>query len=136
MMYRKSRFSNFAKSTARAVGHPFSFFLALIIIGTWGLSGFLFGFSDTWQLVINTATTIVTFLMVFVIQNTQNRDNAALQLKVDEILRALEGAHNAFLDLEEVTEEDLERIRRHFVHLACKAREDLAKGWPDTGTDD
>ena len=92
-MYRTSRFSRFAKSTARAAGHPGVFGLAVLIVVVWLASGPVFGFSDTWQLVINTGTTIVTFLMVFLIQNTQNRDGEAMQLKLDEIIRSLDGAH-------------------------------------------
>jgi low affinity Fe/Cu permease len=88
----------------------------------WGLTGPLFGFSDTWQLVINTGTTIVTFLMVFLIQNAQNRDNQAIQLKLDELIRASEWAHNALLDVEEITEPELDRIKRNFGQLAKEAR--------------
>jgi low affinity Fe/Cu permease len=105
------------------------------IIGQlWALSGPVFRFSDTWQLVINTSTTIVTFLMVFLIQNTQNRDSAALQLKLDELIRAIPGAHNVLLDLEELEEADLERLRGLYEALARRAREDLQQGLVDTGT--
>jgi low affinity Fe/Cu permease len=103
----------------------------LVILG-WALLGPLFGFSDTWQLVINTGTTIVTFLMVFLIQNTQNRDSEAMQLKLDELIRALEGAHNALLDLEELTEPELDRIRAPYAALAHRARADLRRGGTDT----
>jgi low affinity Fe/Cu permease len=99
----------------------------------WAATGPFFGFSDTWQLVINTATTIVTFLMVFLIQNTQNRDSEALQLKLDELIRAVEGAHNSLLDLEELSEEELDRIRQRYEQLAKEAREALRKGLLDTG---
>jgi low affinity Fe/Cu permease len=92
----------------------------------------LFGYGDTWQLAINTATTIVTFLMVFLIQNTQNRDAKATQIKLDEIIRALEGAHNVLLDLEELSEQDLVRVRARYIEIARKAREALAKGLRDT----
>jgi low affinity Fe/Cu permease len=92
------------------MGHPSAFGVALLLILVWALTGPLFGFSDTWQLVINTGTTIVTFLMVFLIQNTQNRDSGAIQLKLDELIRATQGAHNAVLDLEELTQEDLEKF--------------------------
>jgi low affinity Fe/Cu permease len=90
-----------------------------------GGPGPLFGFSDTWQLVINTGTTIVTFLMVFLIQNTQNRDTGAMQVKLDELIRAIEGAHNALLDLEELEEDDLDRVRADYLKLATEAREAL-----------
>jgi low affinity Fe/Cu permease len=98
----------------------------------WALTGPIFGFSDTWQLVINTGTTIVTFLMVFLIQNTQNRDSEAIQVKLDELIRAIEGAHNALLDLEELEEKDLDRIRKNYAKLAKQARADLKKGKFDT----
>jgi len=125
-------FTRFANWTASAAGHPQSFILACLIIVVWGMTGPLFGFSDTWQLVINTGTTIVTFLMVFLIQNTQNRDSKAMQLKLDELIRATEGAHNALLDLEELTEEDLNRVRALYIALATHARSDLARGLLDT----
>jgi low affinity Fe/Cu permease len=98
----------------------------------WALSGPLFGFSDTWQLVVNTSTTIVTFLMVFIIQNTQNRDTAAMQLKLDELIRATQGAHNALLDLEKIDDEQFDRYRRSYEKLAAAARKKLAKGELDT----
>ncbi len=107
--------------------------MAVVVIVAWVATGPIFHFSDTWQLVINTATTIVTFLMVFLIQNTQNRDTAAIHLKLDELIRAMEGAHNALLDLEELAEEDLERIRARYEELARQAREDLRRGRRDTG---
>lgn len=91
----------------------------------WGISGPLFHFSDTWQLVINTSTTIVTFLMVFLIQNTQNRDTAAMQIKLDEIIRAMDTAHNALLDLEELDQKELSEFRKHYEALAQEARDDL-----------
>ncbi len=131
-MKQTGTFTRFANWTASAAGHPQSFVLACLIIVVWGATGPLFGFSDTWQLVINTGTTIVTFLMVFLIQNTQNRDSKAMQLKLDELIRATEGAHNALLDLEELTEEDLNRIRALYVALATHARADLARGLLDT----
>jgi low affinity Fe/Cu permease len=135
-VYRTSPFSRFANWTARASGHPSAFALAAAVVLVWLVTGPVFGFSDTWQLVINTGTTIVTFLMVFLIQNTQNRDGAALQLKLDEIIRAMEGAHNALLDLEELPDEDLERFRERYQELARKARQDLDGGALDTGTPD
>jgi len=104
------------------MGHPLAFLLAVIVIVGWAVTGPFFGFSDTWQLVINTSTTIVTFLMVFLIQNTQNRDSTAVQLKLDELIRAIEGAHNSLLDLEELEEQDLERLRAIYEELARRAR--------------
>jgi len=100
----------------------------------WGVTGPIFKFSDTWQLVINTGTTIVTFLMVFLIQNTQNRDSHAVQLKLDELIRSVSGAHNALLDLEELEEADLERFRMRYEKLARAAREALEHGELDSGT--
>jgi low affinity Fe/Cu permease len=133
-MYHDSLFTRFAKWTSRATGHPATFVAAVLIILVWAVTGPIFGFSDTWQLVINTGTTIITFLMVFLIQNTQNRDSAAMQLKLDELIRAINDAHNGLLDLEELTEEDLDRIKAHYEALAQKAREDLKRGLEDTGT--
>ena len=133
-MYRTSPFSRFANWTARASGHPTAFALAAGVIVAWLVTGPVFAFSDTWQLVINTGTTIVTFLMVFLIQNTQNRDGAAVQLKLHEIIRALQGAHNALLDLEELPEPDLAKFRSRYEELARKARQDLEGGLLDTGT--
>ena len=108
--------------------------IAASIIVVWGITGPIFQFSDTWQLVINTGTTIVTFLMVFLIQNTQNRDSHAVQLKLDELIRAVSGAHSALLDLEELEEADLERFRERYEELARTAREALERGELDTGT--
>jgi low affinity Fe/Cu permease len=135
-MYKASPFTRFAKWIARAMGHPAAFVLALLIIVGWAVVGPVFGFSDTWQLVINTGTTIVTFLMVFLIQNTQNRDSEAMQLKLDELIRAVQGAHNALLDLEELTQADLDRLRARYEGLARQARADLPHGVVDTGTPD
>ena len=134
--YRASPFSRFSKWTAHATGHPLAFVSAVLIVLGWALTGPLFGFSDTWQLVINTGTTIATFLMVFLIQNTQNRDSAAVQLKLDELIRAVAGAHNALLDLEELSEHDLATLRAHYGDLARRAREDLKRGLVDTGASD
>jgi len=110
--------------------------IAGAVIVVWVVTGPLFHFSDTWQLVINTGTTIVTFLMVFLIQNTQNRDSEALQVKLDEIIRAIDGAHNGLLDLEELEEQELDRIRLNYSNLAKKAREELRQGIKDTGRPD
>ncbi|GAB2896752.1 low affinity iron permease family protein [Paraburkholderia jirisanensis] len=113
-------------------GRPVTFVIAVVLVVVWAISGPLFHFSDTWQLVINTSTTIVTFLMVFLIQNTQNRDTAAMQIKLDELIRALEGAHNALLDLEELDEKDLTRFRKRYEQLAESARDALRDGGTDT----
>src|SRR6478672_7564459 len=132
MKRNNSWFGQFAKWTERRVGHPLTFVLMVLLIIVWGITGPLFNFSDTWQLVINTGTTIVTFLMVFLIQNTQNRDTGAIQTKLDELIRALEGAHNALLDLEELDESEIEHIRRDYRNLAAKARKAIEEGMKDT----
>ncbi|MFO1046329.1 MAG: low affinity iron permease family protein [Geminicoccaceae bacterium] len=111
-------FNRMAQWTAEQAGHPTTFALAVAAIVVWGLSGPLFGYSDTWQLVINTGTTIVTFLMVFLIQNTQNRDTQALQLKIDELIRANESARNRLLRLEEMSEAEVQRVKDAFLRLA------------------
>jgi low affinity Fe/Cu permease len=113
-VYHDTLFDRFAKWTSRTVGHPATFAAAVLIIVVWAITGPIFGFSNTWQLAINTGTTIVAFLMVYLIQNTQNRDGAAVQLKLDELIRTIDGAHNGFLDLEELSDEDLARIRARF----------------------
>jgi low affinity Fe/Cu permease len=132
----KSWFSRFAKAIARASGKPVAFTGAVALIVGWALSGPLFGWSNTWQLFINTGTTVVTFLMVFLIQSTQNRDTEALQVKLDELIRAMKGAHLALLDLEELEEEELDKIRASYLELAEKARADLRRGKRDTGVAD
>jgi low affinity Fe/Cu permease len=132
-MRTTSPFGRFAKLTARWTGHPAAFIVAVLIILVWLVTGPVFHFSDTWQLVINTGTTIVTFLMVFLIQNTQNRDSEAMQLKLDELIRAIDGAHNALMDLEELTEEELDRFRVRYQELARQAREEHRLGLGDTG---
>lgn len=119
----RSFFTRLSQRTAHWAGKPQTFSLALAIIVVWALSGPLFGFNDTWQLVINTSTTIVTFLMVFIIQNSQNRDTAAMQIKLDELILRIEGAREELLDLEELDEEKLEAMRADFERLARKARE-------------
>jgi low affinity Fe/Cu permease len=135
-MKKSNHFTRFASWTAGAAGWPSTFVMACLIVLVWGLTGPLFGFSDTWQLVINTGTTIVTFLMVFLIQNTQNRDSKAMQLKLDELIRATKGAHNALLDLEELNEEELNRIRRLYTSLASKARVGMDAGTLDIDSPD
>jgi low affinity Fe/Cu permease len=115
-------FSRFAKWTAHASGRPATFALAFLVIAVWAVTGPLFHFSDTWQLVINTGTTIVTFLMVFLIQNTQNRDSTAMQIKLDELIRALQGAHNAVVSLEEAGDAELARVQEEYDELAQRAR--------------
>jgi len=129
----RSRFTRFAKATSRVAGRPVAFIIAVGVILAWLLTGPLFRFSDTWQLVINTGTTVVTFLMVFLIQNTQYRDAEAVQVKLDELLRATAGAHNALLDLEELEERELDGIRAGYARLAEGARADLRRGQCDTG---
>ena len=124
-------FNELAKWASRATGKPVTFALAALTIVVWAITGPLFGFNETWQLVINTGTTIITFLMIFLIQNTQNRDTAAIHIKLDELIRAMEGAHNALLDLEELEDRDLERLRDDYEKLAARARKDLAEGKSD-----
>jgi low affinity Fe/Cu permease len=125
-------FTKFAKWTAHVAGQPPAFVLAALFILVWAITGPAFGFSETWQLVVNTATTIVTFLMVFLIQNTQNRDTGAMQTKLDELIRSIDGAHNALLDLEELDEKEIEHVRRDYRKLATEARKAIKKGRKDT----
>src|SRR5512139_18422 len=124
------RFTRFAKAMSRLTGRPVAFLAASGVVLAWIVTGPLFGFSDSWQLVINTGTTIVTFLMVFLIQNTQNRDTEALQIKLDELLRATSGAHVALLDLEDLEERELDLIRARYERLAARASD---TGTPDVG---
>lgn len=119
---KKSWFTRFAKRVSLLAGKPATFAIAVLIVVVWGFTGPIFHYSDTWQLVINTGTTIVTFLMVFLIQNTQNRDSEALHIKLDELIKALHSTNNAMLDLEELDEEQLEEIRQRYVALAEQAR--------------
>ena len=135
-MAQNGFYGRVAKTVSRWCGRPSTFSLAVGVILVWIVTGPLFGFSDTWQLVINTGTTIVTFLMVFLIQNTQNRDTAAIQLKLDELIRATKGAHNALLDLEELEEAKLEAFRTRYERLAAEARLGLERGEVDTDTPD
>ena len=123
----QSTFSRFAKWTARVSGQPTTFGLALLVIVIWAITGPLFRFSDTWQLVINTSTTIITFLMVFLIQNTQNRDAEAMQLKLDELIRAIGGAKNAMLDLEDLDQEQLDELREGYQKLANAAHKETER---------
>lgn len=127
-------YSIFAKQVSRFCGRPIVFVFAIITILAWIISGPIFDFSDTWQLVINTATTIVTFLMVFLIQSTQNRDTEAIQIKLDELIRVTQGAHNILLDLEELDEAQLDEFRRRYQLLATRARTNIEQGDVDTNT--
>jgi len=113
-------FRKFAHRTSNGVGSPWAFIAAVLIIVVWAVTGPIFHFSDTWQLVINTGTTIITFLMVFLIQNTQNRDAVAIHLKLDELIRALKGARNKLVDLEELSDEELEKLRQEFHRLGAE----------------
>jgi len=125
MSVRKA-FQRFSESVARYSGRPAAFVLAVIVVLAWAVTGPMFHFGDTWQLVINTGTTIITFLMVFLIQNTQNRDSAAVHIKLDELIRSSR-AHNALLNLEELDDVILERLRRRYCELAEAARGDLQR---------
>ena len=129
-------FAVFARSIERVTGNPVTFVGAVSLIVIWAIMGPIFQYSDTWQLVINTGTTIVTFLMVFLIQNSQNRDTGAIQTKLDEVIRAIDGAHNALLDLEELDDAEIEHIRRDYRKLAAQARKAIEKGMKDTTCDE
>ena len=128
-----SYFTRLAKWSAWRSGRPGAFMLAVLVVLVWLVTGPIFNYSDTWQLVINTGTTIITFLMVFVIQNTQNRDSAAIQIKLDELIRAVEGAHNSMLNLEELEDEELETLRHRYISLAEKAKQAIERGKKDLG---
>jgi low affinity Fe/Cu permease len=133
-MNTSSWYSAVAKTTARITGRPIVFVGAVSLIAVWVVTGPMFDFSDTWQLVINTATTILTFLMVFLIQNTQNRDTEALHLKLDELIRVTQGAHNRMLDLEQMEEKSLDELRLKYEALARTARQESERGVSDTGS--
>lgn len=135
-MKNKSWFLRFSKRLSVVTGKAETFVIAVTLVLLWACTGPIFGFSDTWQLVINTSTTIITFLMVFLIQNTQNRDTEAIQVKLDEVIRAVDGAHNALLNLEDLSERELDMFKRRYVKLATLAREELKKGLKDTGSPD
>ncbi len=115
-------FNHMAKVTSRACGHPVTFVIAVSLVVIWAVMGPVFHYSDTWQLVINTATTVLTFLVVFLIQNTQNRDSTAMQLKLDELIRSIQGAKDSLVDLEELSDAELSRYKARFSELAAKAR--------------
>jgi low affinity Fe/Cu permease len=125
--HSKTRFTRIAEATARGAGRPATFVAAATVIVVWAALGPLFGFSDTWQLVVNTGTTIITFLMVFLIQNTQNRDAEAMHLKLDELIRSHRGAHNQLLDLEELEVEELDKLRAEYECLAEEARNKMGR---------
>ncbi len=127
-MKHKSWFLTVANALSQFAGRATTFIGATSLVVLWAVLGPVFGFSDTWQLVINTSTTIITFLMVFLIQNTQNRDTAAIQTKLDELIRAIEGANDALLDLEELDEKDISKIRAPYEALARKAKEEHGLG--------
>jgi len=131
---RGAAFHGFARAIALAAGRPIAFLTAVVVVLTWAVLGPLYHFSDTWQLVVNTGTTIVTFFMVFLIQNTQNRDTEAIQLKLDELIRVTQGAHLALLDLEELTDGDIRDLRMDYARLAMQSRDELRRGGVDTGT--
>lgn len=135
-MQINSSYSRFAKAASHFCGRPRTFVFAALLIALWIITGPIFNFSNTWQLVINTGTTIITFLMVFLIQNTQNRDTTAIQIKLDELIRATQGAHNALLDLEELEDETLSAFRVKYQLLASNARTNLKQGAFDTDTPD
>ncbi|MGH8233263.1 MAG: low affinity iron permease family protein [Rhodanobacteraceae bacterium] len=135
-MKKRSVFVQFSNWASKKTGSSYAFALAVIVVIVWGVCGPVFHFSNTWQLVINTGTTIVTFLMVFLIQNSQNRESAAVQIKLDELVRAMEGAHNVLLDLEELDDDALDRHRARYRELAAEARKKRERGEEDMGASD
>lgn len=122
---RQSLFTRFSKMTSSAAGKPVTFMLAVLIIVVWAVTGPVFHFSDTWQLVINTGTTIITFLMVFLIQNTQNRDALAVQLKLDELISSIKEARNEIIDVEDLGDKELQEKHDEMIDLAEHAKEDI-----------
>lgn len=135
-MSRLTSYSLIAKKVASFTGKSQVFISAIVLIIVWIITGPIFHYSDTWQLVINTFTSVVTFLMVFLIQNTQNRDTQAIQTKLDELIRATQGAHNYLIDLEESAEENLQKYHVKYQTLANQARDEIDRGEDDTGTPD
>ena len=135
-MRKSSWYFRFSKAAARFAGRPVVFALAAFALVAWAVSGPVFGFSDTWQLVVNTGTTIITFLMVFLIQNTQNRDTAAMQVKLDELIRVTKGAQMELIDVEELDDESLEAFRAKYEALAARIREKLDDEDGDAGATD
>ncbi len=132
----KRFFHKFATITSNITGSAWAFTAALTLIIVWGLTGPIFGFSDTWQLVINTTTTIITFLMVFLIQNTQNRDTKVIQIKLDELIRAVEGARDNLIDLEDGSDQELEDLQKQFQRLQLKVAPKHAKPTPGKAGED
>lgn len=130
---RANAFVRFSKAIANFTGHPYTFILALAVLAVWALTGPIFNYSDTWQLVINTGTSVITFLMVFLIQNTQNRDTAAIQIKLDELIRISQGAHNVLLNLDDLTDDEIKELQANYRALADRARNSAAGGRHDTG---
>jgi low affinity Fe/Cu permease len=131
---KKHFFTAFSKFIAARTGHPLTFAFAVGVVILWAITGPIFDYSQTWQLMINTGTTIVTFLMVFLIQNTTNRESAATQIKLDELIRADKDAHTTLLDLEELTEEEILILKEKYEEIARKSRVALRKGVKDTGS--
>ncbi len=133
---RQIMFSKFAKWISLMLGNSIAFIMAIVIVVVWALTGPFFHYSDSWQLVINTGTTIITFLMVFLIQNTQNRDTIALHLKLDELIRSRKGAHNELLKIEELSDEELQKLHKRYEDLALKLKSKMKEGSKDTDTPD
>jgi len=139
MTKSQSWFTRMAMAVSKAAGEPYTFVIAIGVVIVWAISGPIFGFGDTWQLVINTGTTIITFLMVFLIQNSQNRDTEALQIKLDELINALRGTNESLLDLEQLDEKELDEIRETYLAKAASARRegrDRRSGKTESDADD